>query len=46
MKRTDYTDRERIETFRLRLLSIVLTAADWVGPARTAVVDILHVAEQ
>ena len=46
VKRTDYTDRERIETFRLRLLSIVLTAADWVGPARTAVADILHVAEE
>lgn len=45
VKRTDYTDRERIETFRLRLLSIVLTAADWIGPARTAVADILHVAE-
>jgi hypothetical protein len=44
VKRTDYTDQERIETFRLRLLSIVLTAADWVGPAGTAVADILHMA--
>jgi hypothetical protein len=46
VKRTDYTDRERIETFRLRLLSIVLTAADWVGPAGAAVADILHMADR
>jgi hypothetical protein len=46
VKRSDYTDRERIETFRLRLLSIVLTATDWIGPARAAVADIVHIAEQ
>ena len=30
----------------LLVLSIVLTAADWVGPAGTAVADILHMADR
>ncbi len=34
VKRANFSDRERIDTFRLSLLSIVLTAADWVGPIR------------
>jgi hypothetical protein len=42
IKRTDYTDRERIDTFRLELLKIVVPAANWVGPVVKAVSDILH----
>lgn len=42
IKRTDYTDRERIDTFRLELLKIVVPAADWVGPTVKAVAEILH----
>ena len=42
IKRTDYTDRERIDNLRLRLVSIVLTAADWIGPIKGAMADILH----
>lgn len=44
IKRPDYTDRERVNTLRLRLLSIVLTAADWVEPIRVSIADILHMA--
>ena len=43
VKRTDITDLKRIETMRLRLLSIVLTAADWVNPIKTAVAEIVHI---
>lgn len=42
VKRANFNDRERIDTFRLGILSIVLTAADWVGPIRGAVADTLH----
>ena len=44
LKRSDYTDSQRIETFRLGLLNIVLTAADWIRPARNSLTDILHMA--
>lgn len=44
VKRADYTDRERVNTLRLRLLSIVLTAADGVEPIRVSIADILHMA--
>ncbi|MCP4342866.1 MAG: hypothetical protein GY799_29285 [Desulfobulbaceae bacterium] len=46
IKRTDYTDRERIDNLRLRLVSIVLTAADWIGPVKGAMADILHMAKE
>jgi hypothetical protein len=45
VKRPDYPDRERLDTLRLRVLSIVLTAADWLAPTQGALADILHVAE-
>jgi hypothetical protein len=44
VKRDDYTDLERIANLRLRLLSIVLTAADWMDPIKKAMADILHLA--
>ncbi len=44
VKRPNYPDRERIDTLRLRVLSIVLTAADWITPATSAIADILHMA--
>ena len=43
VKRTDIDDYERIETFRLELLSIVLTATGWVTPIKKAVEDIIHI---
>jgi hypothetical protein len=46
VKRTDYGDRERIDGFRLRLLSIILTSADWVDPIRSALADTVHMAQQ
>lgn len=46
IKRTDYTDLGRIDNLRLRLLNIVLTAADWVDPIKGAIADILHMAEK
>ena len=44
VKRTDYTDLERIANLRLRLLSVVLTAADWIDPIKGAMAEILHLA--
>lgn len=43
VKRTDIADLERIKTLRLRLLSIFLTAADWVTPIKKAVAEIVHI---
>lgn len=40
VKRDDITDQARIQTLRLRILNIALTAADWVGPVQKAVADI------
>jgi hypothetical protein len=45
VKRSDYSDRERIDTLRLRLLNIALTAADWITPTKSAIADILHMAK-
>ena len=42
VKRPNYPDRERIDTLCLRVLSIVLTAADWITPTTSAMADILH----
>lgn len=44
VKRLDYSDRQRIDTLRLRMLNIVLTAADWISPTKSAIADILHMA--
>ena len=32
VRQPQFSDRHRIDTFRLRLLSVVLTSADWVKP--------------
>lgn len=32
VRQTQFSDRQRIDTFRLRLLSVVLTSADWLKP--------------
>lgn len=42
VKRTDFTDRQRIDTFRLRFASIVLTAADWADQVEHSVFEIMH----
>jgi hypothetical protein len=42
VKRDDISDRAKIDTLRLKLLSIVLTAADWLVPMQKAVADIVH----
>jgi hypothetical protein len=45
VKRPDYTDRERLDTLRLRVLSTILTAVDWIAPTTSAIADIiLHIA--
>jgi hypothetical protein len=44
VKRDDISDREKIDTLRLKLLSIVLTAADFVAPVQKATADIVNVA--
>ena len=41
--RTDYTDRERIDTLRLKILNITLTAADWIRPIQGAIADTIYV---
>lgn len=46
VKRTEYTDRERINTLRLRILSIILTAAEWVDPIKSAIADIVHMTRE
>ena len=43
VKRVDYTDMQRIDTLRLRVLNIVLTAADWIDPITRAMTTIVHV---
>lgn len=42
IKRTDYTDLKRINNLRLRMLNIVLTAADLISPMKDAIADILY----
>jgi hypothetical protein len=44
VKRDDISDRAKIDTLRLKLLSIVLTAVDFVAPVQKAMADIVHVA--
>lgn len=44
VKREDIGDRAKIDTLRLKLLSIVLTAADFVAPVQKATADIVHTA--
>jgi hypothetical protein len=45
VKRPDFSDGERLSDFRLQLVNIILTAADWVQPVSAAVADIAHFAE-
>jgi hypothetical protein len=42
VKREDISDRAKIDTLRLKLVSIVLTAADWLVPMQKPVADIVH----
>jgi hypothetical protein len=42
VKQPDFSDGQRIHTFKLSLLSIVLTAADWIEPVEKAVAGIVH----
>lgn len=46
VKRTDYNDLERIDNLRLRILSIILTAADWLGPIKGAIADTVHMVKE
>jgi len=45
VKRPEFSDGARLADFRLQLVNIVLTAADWVQPVSAAVADIAHFAE-
>jgi hypothetical protein len=42
VKREDISDRAKIRTLRLKLLNIVLTAADFVAPVQNGMADIVH----
>jgi hypothetical protein len=42
VKRDDISDRAKIDTLRLKLLSIVLAAGDWLVPVQRAIADIVH----
>lgn len=42
VKSATYSDRAKIDDFRLTLLNITLTAADWVLPINKAVAEIVH----
>lgn len=46
VKRTDYTDRERIDAFSLVLLNITLTAADVVSPVIKSVKDLVSLVKE
>lgn len=41
VRRPDFTDRERIDSFRLRLLNITLSAEDWVRPVSDGIEGII-----
>ena len=45
VKRKDISDRAKIDTLKLKLLSIVLTGASWVAPVQKAMADIVHAVE-
>jgi hypothetical protein len=45
VKRPEFADMERVDNLRLRILSIVLTAADLIDPIKSAVADSIHVSE-
>jgi hypothetical protein len=42
VKSTDVHGGERLNTLRLKILNIALTAADWTNPVHKAVADIAH----
>jgi hypothetical protein len=42
VKQEDISDGARINSLRLRVLNVVLTAADWISPIQKAVADIVH----
>ena len=44
VKRPNYPVGERIDALRLRVLNLVLTAADWIAPTQRALAAMLHMA--
>jgi hypothetical protein len=45
VKQDDMTDDAKLHSLRLKVLNLVLTAADWIPRVKGAVVDIVHAAE-
>lgn len=45
VKRSDYSDLERVKNFRLRILNIILTAADWIGPIEETIAEVVQISE-
>jgi hypothetical protein len=45
VKRPNYPVGERIDALRLRVLNIVLSAADWIAPTTSAMADMLYMAK-
>jgi hypothetical protein len=42
IKRNDITDGEKLNSLAIRILSLTLTAKDWMSPIEHAVADIVH----
>ena len=42
IKRTDYSDRARLDTLRLTILNIALSASDWTSPIQKVLADIVR----
>jgi hypothetical protein len=43
--RRDFTDRQKVDTLRLRLLDITLKAADWLDPIKEGIAEIVFFEE-
>lgn len=46
VKQDDVSDDAKLHSLRLKVLSLVLTAADWIPPVEKAIADIVHPAAQ
>ena len=43
--RPDFTDRQKVDTLRLRLLDITLKAADWLNPIKEGIAEIVFLGD-
>jgi len=45
VKRSEYSDLERVKNLRLRILSIILTASDWISPVEGAIAEVVQISQ-